>query len=284
MSELQAVRCQSCGGAVAARVAQLPACLFCGNADLVPFEPAESIEEPVGYIPFQVSTKAAQETFETFAKSSIWYPNDLRRATLELKHLQLPAWAWSGDLETHWTALVAAKTRSGKKPVAGANKVHFDQILVPSSASLKMSELRQLGRYDEAALADFDGENAEDPYEIPELTRSAAMQKAQGEMELRHRSALTSEKSALKLKTSCVSHNLDGKPVLVPVYIGAYTYGRGLYRVLVNGQTGQLIGDAPISYWKVAGAVMAGICVVAGIAVMISVCFGTGGLVLSLSG
>ena len=155
---------------------------------------------------------------------------------------------------------------------------------VPSSASLKMSELRQLGRYDEAALADFDGENAEDPYEIPELTRSAAMQKAQGEMELRHRSALTSEKSALKLKTSCVSHNLDGKPVLVPVYIGAYTYGRGLYRVLVNGQTGQLIGDAPISYWKVAGAVMAGICVVAGIAVMISVCFGTGGLVLSLSG
>ncbi len=284
MSEIQAIRCQSCGGAVAARVGALPACLFCGNEDLVPFEPPESIEDPVGYVPFQVTGAAARETFVTFAKSSFWYPNDLRQAKLELKHLQLPAWAWSGDLETHWTALVSANTRSGKRPVAGAVKVHFDQILVPSSASLKIAELRQLGKYDESAMAPFDADQADDPYEISELTRSAAMQKAQDEMEVRHRAMLKDEKSTLTLKTSCVSHKLDGKPVLVPVYIGAYTYGRGLYRVLVNGQTGHLIGDAPISYWKVAGAVLLGLVAVACIAALVSMCFGAGGLVLAING
>jgi hypothetical protein len=283
MREIQAIRCQSCGGTVAARVGALPACLFCGNADLVPFEPPESIEAPVGFIPFQVSSSAARETFKVFAKSSIWYPNDLRQAKLELKQLQLPAWAWSGDLETHWTGLVSANTRSGKRPVAGAEKVHFDQILVPSSASLKIAELRDLGRYDEAAMAEFDPNNAEDPYEISELTRSAAMQKAQAEMEIRHRAVLQSQKSISVLKTSCVSHNLDGKPVLVPVYIGAYTYGRGLYRILVNGQTGKLIGDAPISYWKVAGAILLGLLVIAGIAAAVSVCFGAGGLAVAIN-
>jgi len=284
MSELQAIRCQACGGTVAARVGALPACLFCGNEDLVPFEPPESIEEPVGYIPFQVTGDAARKTFVKFAKSSFWYPNDLRRAKLELKHLQLPAWAWSGDLETHWTALIASNTRSGKRPIAGADKIHYEQILVPSSGSLKISELRQLGKYDEEALADFDADNAKDPYEISELTRSAAMQKAQNEMELRHRANLKSAKSASTLKTSCVSHKLEGKPVLVPVYIGAYRYGRGLYRVLVNGQTGQLIGDAPISYWKVAGAILLGLLVIGGIAAALSVCFGAGGLVMAISG
>jgi len=283
MSEIQAIRCQSCGGTVAARVGALPACLFCGNADLVPFEPPESIEDPEGCIPFQTTPETARERFVAFARSSIWYPSDLRRAKLELDHLQLPAWAWSGDLETHWTALTPANTRSGKRPVGGAEKIHFDQILVPSSSSLKMSELRQLGRYDEDLLADFDADQAAEPYEISELTRSAAMQKAQAEMELRHRAKLDSEKSISSLKTSCVSHALQGRPVLVPVYIGAYTYGRGLYRVLVNGQTGQLIGDAPISYWKVAGAILLALFVIACIAGAVSVCFGAGGLAVVVS-
>jgi hypothetical protein len=42
------------------------------------------------------------------------------------------------------------------------------------------------------------------------------------------------------------------KHVLLPVWISAYRYRNKVYRFLVNGQTGEVTGEAPISWWKVA--------------------------------
>ena len=46
------------------------------------------------------------------------------------------------------------------------------------------------------------------------------------------------------------AHLLD--PVLLPVFIGAYRRQGEVYRIVINGQTGKLIGKAPISWAKVA--------------------------------
>ena len=276
MSELHAVRCKACGGAVVARPeTELPECLFCGApaAQLAP-ESTEDLEPPTGWIGFAVTTTDARSAFQRFAKSSMWYPNDLRRAKLELKPLLLPAWAWSGDLETHWTGLVRAQTRSGKRPLAGAESIHLDQVLVPASQTLTIAELTQLGAYDESALSPYDADSVSDPMELPEMTRSVARQEAQAEMERRHRAKLSSEHSTVELNTASICADLTGAPVLVPVYIGAYRYGKGLYRVLVNGQTGALVGKAPISYWKVALAVIVGLMLVAAIFAAIGSCAG----------
>jgi len=110
--------------------------------------------------------------------------------------------------------------------------------------------------------------------ELPEMTRSVARQEAQAEMERRHRSKLSSEQNTVELNTASVCTALKGAPVLVPVYIGAYRHGKGLYRVLVNGQTGALVGKAPISYWKVALAVLLGLVAIAAIFGAIGSCAG----------
>jgi hypothetical protein len=47
------------------------------------------------------------------------------------------------------------------------------------------------------------------------------------------------------------------KHLLLPVWIGAYRYGGKPYRVLVNGQSGEVEGDRPWSAWKIAAAVLA---------------------------
>jgi hypothetical protein len=44
--------------------------------------------------------------------------------------------------------------------------------------------------------------------------------------------------------------------VLLPVWIMAYEYGGRPYRFLVNGQTGQADGTAPVSPWKIAALVL----------------------------
>ncbi len=42
------------------------------------------------------------------------------------------------------------------------------------------------------------------------------------------------------------------KHVLLPVWIAAYRYKGKVYRFLVNGQTGEIVGEAPWSVAKIA--------------------------------
>ena len=41
------------------------------------------------------------------------------------------------------------------------------------------------------------------------------------------------------------------KHVLLPVWIAAYRYKDKPYQFLVNGQTGEVVGKAPWSFWKI---------------------------------
>lgn len=286
-AELTAVRCRGCGGTVRMRAgSKMPACLFCGAdaSDLVGVPPPEGIEPPEGALPFAIDDDTARGSFVKFATSSWWYPNDLRSARLELKALLLPAWAWSGEVETHWTGLVRASSRSGKAPVSGAETVHFDQILVPASRTLRLAELAALGRYDERMLGPYDGAG-DVPVELSELTRSAARARGQAEMLARHAQAIAAGRSLVDgIHASSIALRLDGRPVLVPVWIGAYRYGSRTFRILVNGQTGRLVGDAPRSWRKVvlvAALVIGGI---VGAITAFTVCLGGGGLFAALLG
>ena len=252
----------------------MPQCLFCGAdaRQLVAFEP-EGIESPPGWIPFAVTADAARTAFAGFASSSFWYPGDLRRAKVELRALLLPAWAWTGALETHWTGLVRAQTRSGKRPEGGQETVRFEQVLIPASQSLRQVELTALGAYDEGELVEGADTDSDVPRELSEVTRSVARQRAQDEMAARHRGRLATTHQTVELHTASVAHELAGKPVLVPVWIGAYRYGDRVYRVLVNGQSGTLKADAPISWWRVAG-----------VCLLVLVVVGAAGLALALCG
>ncbi len=264
MTALTAISCRQCGGAIQARPGQaLPGCLFCGAAaaELVS-RTVEGIEPPVGAIPFEVSEAGAREAFVAFARSSFWYPGDLRKAEIELTPLLLPAWAYAGRVETHWTGLVSAATQAGKRPVSGRAEAEYEQVLIVASTALTQAELSELGAYREA-LEPFDPEAADVPYEVSELTRSAATARAHRLLQARHAEAIQASEGLLDIRTSALVHDLTGKPVLVPVLIGAYRYREHPYRVLVHGQTGHLVGEAPISYTRVAAVVLGGLLLLA---------------------
>jgi hypothetical protein len=46
------------------------------------------------------------------------------------------------------------------------------------------------------------------------------------------------------------------KHVLLPAWVSAYRYRDKVYRFVVNAQTGETSGEAPLSWWKVAGLVV----------------------------
>jgi len=52
------------------------------------------------------------------------------------------------------------------------------------------------------------------------------------------------------------------KHLLLPVFIASYRYGDKCYRFLINGQSGKVSGEAPLSWWKIGGLIL-GIAIVA---------------------
>ncbi|MBV8248883.1 MAG: zinc ribbon domain-containing protein, partial [Comamonas sp.] len=47
------------------------------------------------------------------------------------------------------------------------------------------------------------------------------------------------------------------KHILVPVWLVGYTYGSKTYQIVANGYTGQIAGERPYSWVKIAFAVLA---------------------------
>jgi hypothetical protein len=46
------------------------------------------------------------------------------------------------------------------------------------------------------------------------------------------------------------------KHVLLPVWLGAFRHGGKVYRLCVNGRTGEVQGERPYSVWKIAFVVL----------------------------
>jgi hypothetical protein len=42
------------------------------------------------------------------------------------------------------------------------------------------------------------------------------------------------------------------KHLLLPVYAGAYRFNQKVFQIVINGRTGEIHGDRPYSFWKIA--------------------------------
>lgn len=249
---LVAVTCDACGGAVAARAGEpVPRCLFCGSEAVRSEQVEEGVEPPEVFLPFATDEEGARAAFRKWAGSSFWYPSDLRRAKLELNEILLPAWRWSAQVETHFAGLVSAHTRSGKRPVTGARTKSLSGVLVPASTAISRAELHAISPYDAGEAQPFVDDEAVAPYELGSLTRTAAREAGQQAIFEMHRQAIRAELGASKIHTSALCTGMEGDPLLLPVYVGAYRRKDRLYRVVINGQTGKLVGKAPLSWTKI---------------------------------
>lgn len=264
---MEAVRCEQCGGAVAAAPGKPePACLFCGGTVFTPVDPRLVPAAPQRVFPFRIDKAEADAAFRAFARSSFWYPRSLRDADLQLRQLLVPAWWWHLSLTLHWTGLVSAATRSGKRPVSGtarAPHAGLADLLVPASAALTQAELTALGAFDDTSGEPWDPDTTDLPHELGEVSERASRKAAFRELERRAGEQVASERGLIhgSIKTRHLpGDEAHGEPVLIPIWIGVYTYEDVPRHVVINGHTGVTAGDAPLDWPKIfavgAGAVL----------------------------
>lgn len=280
--------CQSCGAKLVVEPSQRTArCPYCAAPSVVERPPVPGIPEPTFALGFALNHTAAQEHVARWLRSrSRFSRSGIRKARPgEVRGVYVPAYLYSvlaharfsasigedyQEQETY-TAMENGKpvrrtrtvTRTEWRPLRGELSGYVADVLVTASTGLRNEELqslepfdlRVLARYAPALISGWVAEEASLTREqCLELARREAVQKLRERLErfmpgdshreLHHEARL--EWESLEV-------------CLLPVWVLAVRYAEGtpLLRVLVNGQTGEVHGKAPLSVWKVVAAVLA---------------------------
>jgi Zn finger protein HypA/HybF involved in hydrogenase expression len=301
-------RCQQCGAEVATDPGQLSyTCPFCDSNYVAEYSPDMSGRQlPEFVIGFAVTPQQAHEKFKQWLRDNPWYrPGDLVGAAVadKMKGIYLPFWSFSMLAESTWEAQIGeywyrtetyttmengkmvTKTRQVQEtewwPLDGNHHRYYSGYLVSGSKGLPQQVAERILPFNLPALKRYE------PYflagwlsEQYSIARDEALLRCQQEFYRREQQNVAAHlpgdtHSGLAVRTNFGDVNSD--LCLLPVYVLSYKYQDKLYRFLVNGQTGKIAGDKPLSWqriWIAVGAVFGAVLLVVLLIFILSQIFG----------
>ena len=276
------VQCQSCGAKSIFTPPEVAGrCEFCGVQIVAQPKSADPILTPSGLLPFRITQPQASGELKQWLSSRWFAPNGLKHfAQPEAIHgVYLPFWTYDTCTTTDYTGQrgehyyttetyyetdsrgnQVQRTRQVRHtrwyPASGNVRGAFDDILIPATLSLSQERLAELEPWDLDELK---------PYEPAFLSGFKAQRYqvdlAQGferakeiiapTIESDIRSDIGGDEQTIE-SLSTEYYETTFKHLLLPVYAGAYRYNGKLFQILVNGRTGEIQGDRPYSFWKIA--------------------------------
>jgi DNA-directed RNA polymerase subunit RPC12/RpoP len=293
-------RCQNCGSEVAKDPDHRSyVCPFCDSTYVVEFSPSETGRQPPEFvIGFAVTPEDALEKFRQWIKDNSWFrPGDLAVALVadKLRGIYLPFWSFSMLAESTWTSRVGEHwyrtetyTTTDSKgnttthtrtitetewwPLSGRHHSYYSGYLVSGSRGLPQGEalriqpfqLPALRRYEPYFLAGWLSEE----YSVP---AEAALKICQDEFYRREQgniSAFQPGDTHADVRVNTIFRDVSSDLCLLPVYVLSYKYKEKLFRFLVNGQTGKMAGDKPLS-WRRIGLFIAAILILVLLVVLV---------------
>lgn len=272
------VRCQSCQAISVfdpTRVAQR--CDFCGSPSLLDVEDSGSPVKPMGLMPFQVAEGKVREDIRRWYGSHFWAPGNLgsKALTDRLHGIYLPFWTFDAQADCPWEAEAGyyyyVKGRDGKserrtrwESASGRVEHFFDDMLVPASKGVHAKLLEEVSPFPTTAeLKPYDpGYLSGWVVEQYQIDLEAAAKDSRGRMMNALESMCSAEvpgDTQRGLRIAPVFDHTTFKHVLLPVWLLTYQYGAKTFQVAVNGYTGKVAGEYPISWVKVMVAVVLGL-------------------------
>lgn len=285
-AEVEEVKCGKCGAEQVLSGSLFAGhCTFCGAA-IVSKSYASRRIKPKSIVPFQVNKARAQESFRRWVKGLWLAPNDLKRyaqSDAGLTGVYLPYWTYDchtesdyrgerGDdyytTETYTTQNAkgesVAQTRRVKhtrwSPAAG-HVAHFhDDVLVPASKSLPPGISQAVTRFNLKGLVPYQPEFVSgfqaEAYQVGlKEGFPVAKETIDGTIALLVRRDIGGDQQRIH-HVATRYDDVKFKHVLLPVWISAYRYRDKAFRFVINGQTGEVSGESPKSWWKIAFLVL----------------------------
>lgn len=278
-------RCENCGAKVLldrAQTAKL--CPFCGTAHVVEAGEQAGIK-PTALLPFAFDKDIAVQRCKAWAKKGWLAPRKFRKRMSpdSVNGVYTPCFTFDSNTFSRYEGRIGKRhTRvvgSGKnrrtetyivwRNISGTFSNRFDDVLVTAGRMMSQKNMEALQPYDTNRGCLF-----EEEYMLGfmayryETGLSELWKDARDIIDQRLRGMILGQyvyDCVGYLNVSTSHENVTYKYVMLPVWVGNYTYGRKLYNFYVNGTTGKVAGKRPVSPWKVLGLVFAGLALAAGL-------------------
>ena len=242
--------CSSCGGEIVINGKEASTqCIYCGNPSVI-FSRIARRKKPAYILPFKNTREDALDNIKAKLKKGIFVPKLLKNFTADdVRGIYIPYWIV--NCEHHGTVVVENTAYFGKSETSyhgRAGKMKIVNLPVEASRMLDNNSSLRLEPYGLQALKPFDEDYLLGFYsDIPDITY--------GELKnVVHKRATTLFDEAVIDSTSGKIYDerhstaidyQSRKCIMLPAWFITYEYKGKRNTILVNGQTGKVVGGIP---------------------------------------
>ena len=278
--------CPSCGAEISGDdTLGSTVCPYCGNSTIVK-EQFEGTLQPDYIIPFKLNKQAAMEAFEADFKNAPFLPDSFKnkKKIEEMAGVYVPFWMFDCDCEaavsynaervTAWSDANYNYTKTDYYRLFRSGSIGFANIPVDGSQKVDNTYLEAVepfnyedavafsGAYLSGYLADRYDVSAEESIErANERVKNSTIQAFNDTTSLY--TAVIPESSRVAFSNGKIRYSL------LPVWMLNIKYMDKMYKFMINGQTGKVVGEYPVDNgkkWKYFGKI-AGIAYIAAAAI-----------------
>lgn len=225
---------------------------------------------PKMILPFQIGKEKCKQSIREKFKRNLFAPIDFL-SEVRLNSMQgyyVPYWLYNYNTHCHyqgegtkvrsWTSGSTEYTETSYYSIQREMDIPFDKIPVDASIAMPDAVMDLMEPYDYKELIDFTPEYMSgfyaEKYNMPaEDVEERAKKKMDESAATMLRQSYSGYSSVNTISQDIQVKDKDSCFGLLPVWKYIYTYGGQEYPFYVNGQTGKIVGEAPVSKKKVYG-------------------------------
>jgi predicted RNA-binding Zn-ribbon protein involved in translation (DUF1610 family) len=250
--KMQIMRCTACGAELAVNGTETSTfCAYCGQATVVQ-DRVDDYLKPDYIIPFKVPRDDAEKIIRTQLNKGFFVPKGIKDFEVEkIRGIYVPFWLF--DMHYSDRQFYKYSKKQGKTTVTRYEyfeaKTFFKQLTLDASLNLNDDSSARLEPYDMRQLEEFDMAYLSGYYSdrfdvgVADITGNAVLRAGelfneQAMKEIKHKTG--------KLVKQDPDFNVSKTEyALLPAWFLSFKYDDKPYTILVNGQTGKMVGAVP---------------------------------------
>ncbi len=250
--KMQIMRCTACGAELAVNGTETSTfCAYCGQATVVQ-DRVDDYLKPDYIIPFKVPRDDAEKIIRTQLNKGFFVPKGIKNFEVEkIRGIYVPFWLF--DMHYSDRQFYKYSKKQGKTTVTRYEyfeaKTFFKQLTLDASLNLNDDSSARLEPYDMRQLEEFDMAYLSGYYSdrfdvgVADITGNAVLRAGelfneQAMKEIKHKTG--------KLVKQDPDFNVSKTEyALLPAWFLSFKYDDKPYTILVNGQTGKMVGAVP---------------------------------------
>ncbi len=262
--------CDSCGGEIIVdETTSSTCCPYCGNNVLVSKELSGDLK-PNYVIPFKNDKEVVKENLKKFFKKKPLLPSSFSKENVieEIKPLYVPFWLFDADVngtvefkgETtrRWSDSYYDYRETKVYSILRGGNIAFDHVPVDGSKKMEDQLMESIEPYDFKEAVEFNAAYlagyAADRYDVDkEVTFDRATVRFRDGTVQAFRRDISGYDNVSVTKTNLQFENTNAAYALYPVWILNTKWKDKNFRFAVNGQTGKIAGNLPVSIGKAFG-------------------------------